>query len=221
MVSYVLRMMTSWAIVVNVWYLPPMTIRVRPQPSPNVHRLLLPGVFICRVLCEQEGEDAAQFASRVKSAIAHQGGLLDLPWWVHLLTDATTCWELSVLSYLLFSGTEASNDRKWRILTKRSSRRCTAASSWDRTAPHRTGVVKTQRTLRIPRCRHDHTTAGVFTNCVQPFYILIWMPFYKLLKPMYSRASPAGGSMRQHNRPVRLPRLPPSLSCQCDNVFYI
>lgn len=28
MVSYLLRMMTSWAIVVNVWYLPPMTIQV-------------------------------------------------------------------------------------------------------------------------------------------------------------------------------------------------
>lgn len=54
MVSYLLRMMTSWAIVVNVWYLPPMTI--------------------------QEGEDAAQFANRVKSAIADQGGLLDLAW---------------------------------------------------------------------------------------------------------------------------------------------
>ncbi|XP_070706609.1 glycerol-3-phosphate acyltransferase 3 [Pempheris klunzingeri] len=54
MVGYLLRMMTSWAIVVNVWYLPPMTI--------------------------QDGEDAAQFASRVKSAIAHQGGLLDLAW---------------------------------------------------------------------------------------------------------------------------------------------
>ncbi|KAM6902200.1 glycerol-3-phosphate acyltransferase 3 isoform 2-T2 [Xenentodon cancila] len=52
MVSYLLRMMTSWAIVVNVWYLPPMTI--------------------------QDDEDAAQFANRVKSAIAHQGGLLDL-----------------------------------------------------------------------------------------------------------------------------------------------
>uniref|UniRef100_A0A8D0CQH4 Glycerol-3-phosphate acyltransferase 3 n=1 Tax=Sander lucioperca TaxID=283035 RepID=A0A8D0CQH4_SANLU len=52
MVSYLLRMMTSWAIVVNVWYLPPMT--------------------------RQDGEDAAQFANRVKSAIAHQGGLLDL-----------------------------------------------------------------------------------------------------------------------------------------------
>ncbi|KAF6714594.1 Glycerol-3-phosphate acyltransferase 3 [Oryzias melastigma] len=54
MVSYLLRMMSSWAIVVNVWYLPPMTI--------------------------QEGEDAAHFASRVKSAIARRGGLLDLAW---------------------------------------------------------------------------------------------------------------------------------------------
>lgn len=54
LVSYLLRMMTSWAIVVDVWYLPPMTI--------------------------QDGEDAAQFASRVKSAIAHKGGLLDLAW---------------------------------------------------------------------------------------------------------------------------------------------
>lgn len=29
----------------------------------------------------QEGEDAVQFANRVKSAIAHQGGLVDLQWW--------------------------------------------------------------------------------------------------------------------------------------------
>lgn len=54
MLSYLLRTMTSWAIVVNVWYLPPMTI--------------------------QDGEDAASFANRVKSAIADQGGLLDLAW---------------------------------------------------------------------------------------------------------------------------------------------
>lgn len=32
MVSYLLRMMTSWAIVVNVWYLPPMTIQVHLRP---------------------------------------------------------------------------------------------------------------------------------------------------------------------------------------------
>lgn len=54
MVSYLLRMMTSWAIVCNVWYLPPMT--------------------------RQDEEDAVQFANRVKSAIAHQGGLVDLSW---------------------------------------------------------------------------------------------------------------------------------------------
>ncbi|GAA6105568.1 glycerol-3-phosphate acyltransferase 3, partial [Tachysurus ichikawai] len=52
MVSYLLRMMTSWAIVCNVWYLPPMN--------------------------RQDGEDAVQFANRVKSAIALQGGLVDL-----------------------------------------------------------------------------------------------------------------------------------------------
>ncbi|KAM9451321.1 glycerol-3-phosphate acyltransferase 3 [Clarias gariepinus] len=54
MVSYLLRMMSSWAIVCNVWYLPPMT--------------------------RQDGEDAVHFANRVKSAIAQQGGLIDLSW---------------------------------------------------------------------------------------------------------------------------------------------
>ncbi|XP_034026638.1 glycerol-3-phosphate acyltransferase 3-like [Thalassophryne amazonica] len=54
MVSYLLRMMTSWALVCNVWYLPAMHQKVR--------------------------EDAVQFANRVKSAIAHQGGLVDLQW---------------------------------------------------------------------------------------------------------------------------------------------
>lgn len=81
MVSYLLRMMTSWAIVVNVWYLPPMTIQVGlsthqpPSAGPGFAHARVP------VLREQEGEDAAQFANRVKSAIARQGGLLDLPWW--------------------------------------------------------------------------------------------------------------------------------------------
>ncbi|XP_032808357.1 glycerol-3-phosphate acyltransferase 3-like [Petromyzon marinus] len=54
MVSYLLRMMTSWAIVCNVWYLPPMT--------------------------RQEGEEAVVFANRVKAEIARQGGLVDLIW---------------------------------------------------------------------------------------------------------------------------------------------
>uniref|UniRef100_A0A8C2Y1S2 Phospholipid/glycerol acyltransferase domain-containing protein n=1 Tax=Capra hircus TaxID=9925 RepID=A0A8C2Y1S2_CAPHI len=48
------KMMTSWAIVCSVWYLPPMT--------------------------RQAEEDAVQFANRVKSAIARQGGLVDLLW---------------------------------------------------------------------------------------------------------------------------------------------
>uniref|UniRef100_A0A803KK06 Malignant T-cell-amplified sequence 1 n=1 Tax=Xenopus tropicalis TaxID=8364 RepID=A0A803KK06_XENTR len=54
MVSYLLRMMTSWALKCNVWYLPPVN--------------------------KQEGEDAVQFANRVKSAIAKQGGLVELSW---------------------------------------------------------------------------------------------------------------------------------------------
>ncbi|XP_075926736.1 glycerol-3-phosphate acyltransferase 4 [Petromyzon marinus] len=54
MVNYLLRMMSSWAIVCNVWYLPPMTRR--------------------------EDEDAVQFANRVKAEIASQGGLVDLLW---------------------------------------------------------------------------------------------------------------------------------------------
>jgi len=54
MVQYLLRMMTSWALVCNVWYLPAMH--------------------------QQEGENAVQFANRVKAAIATQGGLVDLQW---------------------------------------------------------------------------------------------------------------------------------------------
>ncbi|KPP71925.1 glycerol-3-phosphate acyltransferase 4-like [Scleropages formosus] len=54
MVNYLLRMMSSWAVVCSVWYLPPMR--------------------------REEGEDAVQFANRVKAAIARQGGLVDLLW---------------------------------------------------------------------------------------------------------------------------------------------
>lgn len=51
---YLLMMMSSWAIVCEVWYLPPMT--------------------------RQEGESAIDFAKRVKTAIANQGGLIELEW---------------------------------------------------------------------------------------------------------------------------------------------
>jgi glycerol-3-phosphate O-acyltransferase 3/4 len=52
--KYLLMMMTSWAIVCDVWYLPPMTIG--------------------------ENESAIDFASRVKAEIALKGGLVDLEW---------------------------------------------------------------------------------------------------------------------------------------------
>ncbi|OQV11834.1 Glycerol-3-phosphate acyltransferase 3 [Hypsibius exemplaris] len=54
MVQYLLMMMTSWAIVCDVWYLPPMR--------------------------RKEGEDAAMFAARVKNEIANKGGLVELDW---------------------------------------------------------------------------------------------------------------------------------------------
>ncbi|CAN9504889.1 unnamed protein product [Ophioblennius macclurei] len=54
LVVYLLTMMSSWAVVCSVWYLPPME--------------------------KQEGEDAVQFANRVKAAIAVRGGLVDLIW---------------------------------------------------------------------------------------------------------------------------------------------
>lgn len=54
MMHYLLMMMTSWAIVCDVWYLPPMTMR--------------------------EGENAIDFANRVKAEIARKGGLVDLVW---------------------------------------------------------------------------------------------------------------------------------------------
>ncbi|XP_005098120.1 glycerol-3-phosphate acyltransferase 3-like [Aplysia californica] len=52
--QHLLGIMSSWALVCDVWYLPPMT------------RL--------------ENEDAVAFANRVKSEIARQGGLVDLDW---------------------------------------------------------------------------------------------------------------------------------------------
>jgi len=54
MMQYLFLMMTSWAIVCDVWYLPPMY--------------------------REENESAIDFANRVKSVIAKQGGLVDLVW---------------------------------------------------------------------------------------------------------------------------------------------
>ncbi|XP_052671432.1 glycerol-3-phosphate acyltransferase 3-like [Harpia harpyja] len=54
MMTYIFNMMTSWAIVCNVWYLPPMV--------------------------KEEEEDAVYFANRVKAVIAARGGMSVLPW---------------------------------------------------------------------------------------------------------------------------------------------
>ncbi|RVE41378.1 hypothetical protein evm_013967, partial [Chilo suppressalis] len=54
MLHYLLNMMTSWAIVCDVWYLPPM------------HR--------------HTHETAVDFANRVKAVVARRGGLVDLQW---------------------------------------------------------------------------------------------------------------------------------------------
>lgn len=56
MVHYLLDIMSSWALVCDIWYLPPVT--------------------------RQEDETAIQFANRVKADIARQGGLVDLIWYV-------------------------------------------------------------------------------------------------------------------------------------------
>lgn len=54
MMTHLFNIMTSWAVVCEVWYLPPM------------YRM--------------ETEDAVEFANRVKREIAKQGGLVDLDW---------------------------------------------------------------------------------------------------------------------------------------------
>ena len=53
--QHLLMILSSWAIVCDVWYLPP----VKQEPN----------------------ESGLQFANRVKAVIAQQGGLVDLEWW--------------------------------------------------------------------------------------------------------------------------------------------
>lgn len=45
MVTYLLRMMTSWAIVCSVWYLPPMTRQVSEGWARPVGSSLEPGTL--------------------------------------------------------------------------------------------------------------------------------------------------------------------------------
>ncbi|KAM6301296.1 glycerol-3-phosphate acyltransferase 3-like [Aegotheles albertisi] len=54
MLTYIFSLLTSWAVVCNVWYLPPMV--------------------------KEEEEDAVHFANRVKAVIAARAGMSMLPW---------------------------------------------------------------------------------------------------------------------------------------------
>jgi len=54
MLLYLFRVMSSWALVADVWYLPSMT--------------------------KHDDEDGIQFAQRVKTCIARRGGLIDSVW---------------------------------------------------------------------------------------------------------------------------------------------
>lgn len=97
MVNYLLRMMSSWAIVCSVWYLPPMSREVRGEKKFEKCHYLCSSLFAVvvyilnmwypvfleiymKLFLKQEGEDAVHFANRVKAAIARQGGLVDLLW---------------------------------------------------------------------------------------------------------------------------------------------
>ena len=54
MLTHIAMLLTSWAIVVDIWYLPPET--------------------------QREGETSIAYANRIKALIAKQGGLVDLEW---------------------------------------------------------------------------------------------------------------------------------------------
>ena len=74
MLTYIYMMMTSWAIVCDVWYLPPMYRK-------EVRKILMPFLYdTLNIIFPFQGEDAIEFANRVKREIALKGGLVDLVW---------------------------------------------------------------------------------------------------------------------------------------------
>ena len=93
MLTYLAMIMTSWAIVCDIDYLPPTTLKVClvvnsvymyciRSVERNVH------MYVCEYLIcikdhnvhIQEGETSIEFAQRVKADICRKGGLVDLPW---------------------------------------------------------------------------------------------------------------------------------------------
>lgn len=101
MVNYLLRMMTSWAIVVNVWYLPPMTRRVGCH---TVYAVLLPATPSHD---QQIGLDVV-FSSQTLTECTH----LLHPWprtYIRPLKDLSIC--LLIISLFI-----AALDRKGKML---------------------------------------------------------------------------------------------------------
>jgi len=66
-------LMTSWAVVCDIKYLEPTTIKV------IIIMVLLLHIFY-QWNVTQENETAIEFASRIKTAICREGGLVDLEW---------------------------------------------------------------------------------------------------------------------------------------------
>ncbi len=72
-------MMSSWALVCDVWYLPPM--HRRPE------------------------ESAIDFANRVKATIAKQGGLVDLAWYiVSFFYHKKSIFRIKLLTFIFILG---------------------------------------------------------------------------------------------------------------------
>ena len=76
MLTYIFMLMTSWAIVCDVYYLEPTVIGV----SSCCRKFQCKALFF--LLIFQENETAIEFAARVKADICKKGGLVDLPWQV-------------------------------------------------------------------------------------------------------------------------------------------
>jgi len=74
MLTYIFMLMTSWAIVCDVYYLDPTAIGV------SVLKCVFARHALISHAVSQENETAIEFAARVKADICRKGGLVDLPW---------------------------------------------------------------------------------------------------------------------------------------------
>jgi len=95
MIQYLYMMMSSWSLVCDVWYLPPMN--------------------------KAHDESAIDFANRVKAVIAKQGGLVDLAWYVFYFTIEKS--KSLTFFFVSFKGrTTEANESQERMETKATRR---------------------------------------------------------------------------------------------------